>query len=888
MLFPPSRRFGADRIMSKNTVFKRIGVSVLLAAAIFLLPVLNAFGGLNAYAASEYYEANKDTVEVIDGGAAYFALLDDEGDEANMQAMVTVATAINDFIGGYNAIDYTSSDWADITRQFNLCKNYFKVSADPSDTLNYYMSYANFLEDDKYQTRIDGYKAIVDAYSTKQETFEEYRQESADYLANKKANLIDGGPLGMYDTQAVSELDVLVEQGQAAVNAVEPVTNDGAIDLVQSRKAADDKKAEYVDKLESVPKNDIERAENAVSDYRAIASGDKDGDKDAAKAAALEAIEKANTFYNGAPNGVKEYYAQNKEALDAFTVETEPEDLSDLEESSTIDSGDGVVTIKAYADGVEVKVFPAGASVKIDDNSGSIYSINMDTAIAKFDSKISVAYCIEISIYEGSSLWEQKTQYEGKDITYTVSVDLAKYFTNCVESKSSWFADWLDGIGIKKKAGENKLDGIKECVQYLSGNNSEGSLCYHYSGKGVVEALNYRVEGDTIIFETKSFSNFAVTKAGGRSVLINPVFWLIFLLAIIIAFVVFVVVIKLLKYTITFDSNGGSDVAPVKAKKDEYFVLPANPTKRGYTFAGWYEDKALSVRFVDTCLVKRRSFTVYAKWNEGLTTEQANEYFVKLREALASKAKIGESYEIEKDACIRLAKLVNDGVEVKLYLALDPEAVLSEGTYNIKAVAGDEFTETPLLKIVDSMEAYDEAVALIGLPVCQYDLKATEPVIEDLEATEYVLELGEGGIEAADAEEAVEEPVEEAEEEAASEEELKNYYNEIRSYVKGFALAEEPEGLDRNATFIRVFLKEETVDVYLKLDPETEGVEKAEGILAIETPALVKVCCDETLESAKAIIKTMMDEYGLEETGEEADLGDSEAKSFAYKLKFEE
>ena len=41
------------------------------------------------------------------------------------------------------------------------------------------------------------------------------------------------------------------------------------------------------------------------------------------------------------------------------------------------------------------------------------------------------------------------------------------------------------------------------------------------------------------------------------------------------------------KYTITFDTNGGSEIAPITQDYGTQIAAPANPTRKGYTFKGW-------------------------------------------------------------------------------------------------------------------------------------------------------------------------------------------------------------------------------------------------------------------------------------------------------------
>lgn len=889
--------------MANKKFFNRItALALTFVAAVFAAVAVNAVRFAEAAERSQYYKDNKTLVACIDDGAEYFALLDEAEETEQMRAIVKVAQAIVDLEDGFDPDDYLPDDADALQKVFRLCENYCKVKGETTDGDNYYLDYASFV--DRNLAEIANLATRAEAVPTMQDRFDGVVATDKAFIdqklfnkltetrihANGKANAV----LDFYDEAAVAEMNAVAESGKAALDAL---TLDKA-DYNASIAAAEAAKQACSEKLDRVNKNDIERAYSAVNDYYA-AEFENSEDLSEVEAAAKIAVEKGYAFLSDATDEIKNRYIVEKQALDRFSAKDDGKGQGENVKKSSLTSENGVVTVTAMADGVEVPVFPTNANVRIADNSGSIYKLNAENEIIAIDGSISVAYCFDVTVYNGVSEWKVVTEFEGKPVVYKVAVDLAKYYKECVENRTSWLGEKLADKGFGKEDRDDHLNAIKECVEYLNSNDTGASLCYQYLGRSNVEALGWSVEGDTVIFETKSFSNFTVMKAGGRSVFTSPVFWFIFLLAIVIAFVVVVIVMSNIKYKIEFCTNGGSTVDPVTAKKDEYFIMPKNPVKRGFTFGGWFEDKDLTVRFVDTCMLKRRSFKVYAKWNAALTQEQADEYFVKLRDMLASHAAIGDSFEIEKGAKIRLAKVVDDELEVKLYLALNPENVLKDRSVNVRAVVGEKYADTPLLKTVDSAENYEEAVELIGLLCEQYALKQTEPVIEDESAKTYVLELcGECCCEEK-AEESVEDPIEEpveetveeqAEEgvEAPTEEQLADYYRQIRTFTKGFALAEDNAALDKDATLVRTILKDDCVEVYLKADAEKIGAEKAEGALAEETPALLKVCCEETLENAKSAIKTVLTELGLEESGEQVDLGDSQAKAFGYKLKFED
>jgi len=77
------------------------------------------------------------------------------------------------------------------------------------------------------------------------------------------------------------------------------------------------------------------------------------------------------------------------------------------------------------------------------------------------------------------------------------------------------------------------------------------------------------------------------------------------------------------KHTITFESNGGTAVEPVKVKDGEGFAAPTVPTKYAFEFGGWYCNPELTDPYTFGTPVPY-DFTLYAKWNEAYWGAQTN------------------------------------------------------------------------------------------------------------------------------------------------------------------------------------------------------------------------------------------------------------------------
>ena len=69
------------------------------------------------------------------------------------------------------------------------------------------------------------------------------------------------------------------------------------------------------------------------------------------------------------------------------------------------------------------------------------------------------------------------------------------------------------------------------------------------------------------------------------------------------------------KFTVSFDSNGGSPIPSQEIEKGETATRPADPTKDGWDFQNWYSDETLKTIYTFQEKVEG-DITLYAKWEE--------------------------------------------------------------------------------------------------------------------------------------------------------------------------------------------------------------------------------------------------------------------------------
>lgn len=131
------------------------------------------------------------------------------------------------------------------------------------------------------------------------------------------------------------------------------------------------------------------------------------------------------------------------------------------------------------------------------------------------------------------------------------------------------------------------------------------------------------------------------------------------------------------EYTITFDSNGGSQVDPVTIQFSETISEPFTPIKKGFRFDGWFEAGATSKYIFSK--MPNKSFTLTAKWTEKSSIE------------LTTNA---QSYTIDSSICKYVVESKLDDFVVKYFVNGEWSHVAPSeiGTYDVSIFRAEDNT----------------------------------------------------------------------------------------------------------------------------------------------------------------------------------------------------
>ena len=177
------------------------------------------------------------------------------------------------------------------------------------------------------------------------------------------------------------------------------------------------------------------------------------------------------------------------------------------------------------------------------------------------------------------------------------------------------------------------------------------------------------------------------------------------------------------QYTITFDTNGGSEIPPITQDYGTEITAPDNPTRKGYTFKGW--DKEIPET------MPAENITITARWKDTekptgeiiIGTNKWNEFLNELTFGIFFK----DTQEVTINA------VDNSGVVFVSYLVTDKE--LSEAELNSLVFRAYEepFCIDPNGEYIVYVMLVDENINITYLRSDRITLDNIQPVISGIE-----------------------------------------------------------------------------------------------------------------------------------------------------------
>ena len=177
------------------------------------------------------------------------------------------------------------------------------------------------------------------------------------------------------------------------------------------------------------------------------------------------------------------------------------------------------------------------------------------------------------------------------------------------------------------------------------------------------------------------------------------------------------------QYTITFDTNGGSEIAPITQDYGTKITAPDNPTRKGYTFKGW--DKEIPET------MPAENITITARWRD--TEKPTGEIIIgtnKWNEFL-NELTFGVFFKDTQEVTINAVD--NSGVVFVSYLVTDKE--LSEAELNSLVFRAYEepFCIDPNGEYIVYVMLVDENINITYLRSDRITLDNIQPVISGIE-----------------------------------------------------------------------------------------------------------------------------------------------------------
>ena len=177
------------------------------------------------------------------------------------------------------------------------------------------------------------------------------------------------------------------------------------------------------------------------------------------------------------------------------------------------------------------------------------------------------------------------------------------------------------------------------------------------------------------------------------------------------------------QYTITFDTNGGSEIAPITQDYGTEITAPDNPTRKGYTFKGWDREIPKTM--------PAENITITARWKD--TEKPTGEIIIGTNKwnKFLNELTFGIFFKDTQEVTINAVD--NSGVVFVSYLVTDKE--LSEAELNSLVFRAYEepFSIDPNGEYIIYVMLVDENINITYLRSDRLTLDNIQPVISGIE-----------------------------------------------------------------------------------------------------------------------------------------------------------
>ncbi|OPH62099.1 hypothetical protein BC351_02345 [Paenibacillus ferrarius] len=251
------------------------------------------------------------------------------------------------------------------------------------------------------------------------------------------------------------------------------------------------------------------------------------------------------------------------------------------------DSANTYLPVKVtHSDGSDFKAVAAAAGLKFTvalDDTGKVWVWGYN----------GTAGALGIGVVDNGTIHYPLTQVSG--LTDIIAIDAGSMHTLALKQDGTVWA-WGNNENGQVGNLSNVNSSVPVNVLNQDGNIFRNAVAISAGGDNTGHSLAMKKDGSIIAWGTNEAGQLGNGKNVGKN---------------------YAEVVAGSTFTVTFDSQGGSEVVPLsEITKNTKITAPDAPTRKGYSFAGWYTDSGYNVPWVFEADTVTANLILYAKWKD--------------------------------------------------------------------------------------------------------------------------------------------------------------------------------------------------------------------------------------------------------------------------------